>query len=251
MIIAVSKKTNNWYYIKNLDQDYHCKEGVISQEYLNSQKSSVTSTKGVEFIKFQGQHYDYIQKMKRSAQIILPKDLGYIAARTGMNKDTILLEAGSGSGFATTFFSGICKEIYTFERLDHHFENAKKNIENRGFSNITIQQEDICEVLSNSTSKLPRCSMIFLDLPEPVNVLEKINAKHIINGGHIVCYLPSTRQVDELVEFCSQRNSQFFVEEVAESQTRNWRVNSKSNRPEHHKECDFTAFLVFLRYIGQ
>lgn len=250
MIIAISKKTNNWYYIKNTNQDYHCKEGIISQEDLNFLKSSVTSTKGVEFSKFQGQHYDYMQKMKRSAQIILPKDLGYIAARTGMNKNTILLEAGSGSGFATTFFSGICKEIYTFERVDHHFECAKKNTENQGFSNVTIKQQDIIDVLKDSSSQIPQCSMIFLDLPEPVNVLEKITPQYIINGGFIVCYLPSTRQVDDLVEFCSKENSQFFVEEVAESQIRNWRVTSKSNRPEHHKECDFTAFLVFLRYIG-
>lgn len=250
MIIAVSKKTNNYYYIKNTQQDYHCKEGIISFDDLNSKKSQVTSSKGVEFITFQGTHYDRIQKMKRSAQIIIPKDLGYIAARTAMNKTTTLLEAGSGSGFATIFFSGICKEIYTFERLDHHFECAKKNIENEGFNNVHIEQKDIIDVLQTPSSNMPQFDIIFLDLPEPVQVLKNTTCKNIVNGGHIVCYLPSTRQVDELVEFCSEENSKFFVEEVAESQIRKWRVNSKSNRPEHHKECDFTAFLIFLRYIG-
>ncbi|MCH8520062.1 MAG: methyltransferase domain-containing protein [Nanoarchaeota archaeon] len=250
MKVAVSQKTNNWYYIKNLEQDYHCKEGILEISQLQSNSSKITSTKGVEFTLFNASHHDYIQKMKRSAQIIIPKDLGYIASRTSMNKETILLEAGSGSGFATTFFSGICKEIYTFERIESHFECAKKNIEQRGFSNTTIQLKDISEVLQEKNSNLPQFSMIFLDLPEPIEILKHVTSKHIINGGHIVCYLPSTRQVDQLVDFCSQENSQYFVEEVSESQIRNWRVNSKSNRPEHHKECDFTAFLIFLRYLG-
>ncbi|MFT4244349.1 MAG: methyltransferase domain-containing protein [Candidatus Woesearchaeota archaeon] len=250
MKVAISKKTNNWYYIKNLEQEYHCKEGILSIEDLKSDMCSITSTKGVEFTIFNASHYDYVQKMKRSAQIIIPKDLGYIASRTSMNKETILLEAGSGSGFATTFFSGICKEVVTFERVESHYECAKKNIELRGFSNVRIELNDISQVLQEQNSNLPQFTTIFLDLPEPIKVLTNISSKHLVNGGHIVCYLPSTRQVDELVEFCSHKESSYFVEEISESQIRNWRVNSKTNRPQHHKECDFTAFLVFLRYLG-
>ncbi|MFP4402005.1 MAG: methyltransferase domain-containing protein [Candidatus Nanoarchaeia archaeon] len=248
MRVLVSEKTNRKYYVKNIEQDYHCKEGIISIDDLNSKESIITSTKGVEFQKFNAHRCDTLQKMKRTAQVILPKDLGYIAARVGMSKEDIILEAGSGSGFATTFFSGICKKVLTFERIEDHFECSKKNIEEFGFSNVELYNQDIIDFLEQANlDKKP--TIFFLDLPEPVSVLKKLNSSHIQNGGHIVCYLPSTRQVDELVEYCSEHKDTFLVDEVSESQIRNWRVNSRTNRPEHHKECDFTAFLVFLRYI--
>ena len=43
-----------------------------------------------------------------SAQIVYPKnDLGYIAARTGMNGGQTVLEIGTGSGSLTGFAAGI------------------------------------------------------------------------------------------------------------------------------------------------
>jgi tRNA (adenine57-N1/adenine58-N1)-methyltransferase len=248
MLTAQSLKTKRWYYIKNPEQEYHCKEGILSTHDLNSNKSLVESSKGVEFQLFTSQRCDYLQKMKRSAQIILPKDLGYIAAKIGMNREDVVLEAGSGSGFATTFFSGICERVITFERVEHHFECTQKNVEQHGFSNVEIHNTDISEYLSHSELS-KKANILFLDLPEPVEVLKSLQPSHLINGGHIVCYLPSTRQVDELIDFCEGLKDTFLIDEISESQIRNWRVNNKTNRPEHHKECDFTAFLVFLRYL--
>ena len=245
MKVLISKKTHKYYYVTDLSQDYHCKEGVISKEDLNSQKSVVCSHSQKEFVLFDAHHRDRLQKMKRVAQVILPKDFGYIASRTSMNSKSVVIEAGSGSGFSGVFFSGICKELHTYERVEEHFNQAQKNLEKYGFSNVTIQQKDIIEEFEKKNIS-QETDIVILDLPEPINVLEQLST--IKNGAFIVCYLPSIIQVDELMKYCAKGDT-FFVEEVSETQIREWKVSAKSVRPQHHKECDFTAFLVFIRYL--
>lgn len=249
MKVLVSKKTHNYYYIRDLSQDYHCKEGIISKEDLNSNKSVVYSSKEREFVQFEGNHYDQLQKMKRKAQVIIPKDFGYIASRTAMSSNTKLIEAGTGSGFSGVFFSGIVDKLYTYERHPEHFEQAQKNLERYGFGNFEISNVELAEVLKNK--EVPeKCNMMFLDMPEPVTVLENLQDGTLENGSFIVCYLPSIMQVDELMKFCAL-GERFFISEVSETQIREWKVSAQSVRPQHHKDCDFTAFLVFIRYLGE
>ncbi len=248
MKVLVSKKTHNYYYIKELNQDYHCKEGIITKEDLNSDKTLIKSHKGREFAMFNGNHYDYLQKMKRVAQVIIPKDFGYIASRTGMSSKTKLIEAGTGSGFSGIFFSGIVEKLYTYERHPNHFEQAQKNLEKYGFDNFEILNKELVEVLENKGVP-EKCNMMFLDMPEPIQVLESLQEGTLENGSFIVCYLPSIIQVDELMKFCAT-GEKYFVCEVSETQIREWKVSERSVRPQHHKDCDFTAFLVFIRYLG-
>ena len=247
MKVLVSKKTHNYYYIRDLNQDYHCKEGIITKDDLNSNKQIIYSSKEREFVKFDANRYDYLQKMKRIAQVIIPKDFGYIAARTAMNKDMSIIEAGSGSGFSGVFFSGICKKLMTFERNEDHFNQSQKNLEKYGFSNVEIRNDDLSEVFEKEEVD-EIADIIMLDLPEPVRVIEHVTPKILKNGGFIVCYLPSIMQVDELMKYCAT-GEKFFIEEVSETTIREWKVSAQSVRPQHHKECDFTAFLVFIRYL--
>lgn len=248
MKVLISKKTHNYYYVKDLSQDYHCKEGIISKEDLNSNKSIIFSHKEKEFVQFNGIHYDYLQKMKRIAQVIIPKDLGYIASRTGMNSSTKLIEAGSGSGFSGVFFSGIVEKLYTYEKIEDHFIQSQKNLEKHGFNNFEIFNKDLSQVLKHK--EIPqKCNMMFLDMPEPIFVLENLQEDTLENGSFIVCYLPSIMQVDEVMKFCAL-GDKYFVSDVSETQVRDWKVSAQSVRPQHHKDCDFTAFLMFIRYLG-
>ena len=53
--------------------------------------------------------HDFIMKSERRTQIIYPKDLGFIVARTGMKNGSKVLEIGTGSGALTTFLASIVK----------------------------------------------------------------------------------------------------------------------------------------------
>lgn len=47
-----------------------------------------------------------------------------------------VLEIGTGSGYAASVLSRICKEVYTVERLPHLSEQASERIQSLGYANV-------------------------------------------------------------------------------------------------------------------
>ncbi len=73
--------------------------------------------------------YDYIMKIQHGTQIVYPKDLGYIAARTGLQNGQKVVEIGTGSGSMTSFVASIVKprgHVYTFDVDPSLYENCQK-----------------------------------------------------------------------------------------------------------------------------
>lgn len=243
MKVLISKKTGSYYYI-NPENDYHCKEGIISKEDLNSQKKIVKSHTEREFLLFDANFIDLKKKkMKRGPQIITEKDLGYILARSGIGKNSYVVEAGGGSGGATLFFANIVKNIHTYEIREEHCDIINKNIESFGFDNVKVTNADLATEIDNEKD----IDMLFLDMPEPNMILEK-ELNSVKSGAFIVCYVPSISQIQEITKLVGERVD-LYLEEITEVILRHWRVWEKVSRPEHRKEIDHTAFLVFIRKI--
>jgi len=59
---------------------------------------------------------DKFKKIKRGPQIITPKDIGTIITETGINKNSIVLDAGGGSGSLSCFLANITKKVYCYEK---------------------------------------------------------------------------------------------------------------------------------------
>ena len=73
--------------------------------------------------------HDHVMKMQHGTQIVYPKDLGYIAARTGLQSGYKVVEIGTGSGSLTTFLASIVKprgHVYTFDVEPKFMEIAEK-----------------------------------------------------------------------------------------------------------------------------
>ncbi len=56
---------------------------------------------------------DHYKRIQRKAQIVLLKDIGLIIAETGINKNSIVVDAGAGSGALCCFLANYVKKIYT------------------------------------------------------------------------------------------------------------------------------------------
>jgi len=240
--ILISKKTGKTYY-SDILKDFHCKEGFIKKEDLSSNERIIYSNINREFLMFEASNYDYALKIKRGPQIILPKDLGYIISRTRVNKEFKIVEAGGGSGGATSFFAGIAKKVHTYEIIKENYELIKKNLEYLKIKNVKLTKGDLTEHIEKEKD----IDLLFLDMPDPKIILEK-NLSGIKNGHYIVCYLPSISQISDLVNFIESVEYLYF-EEISEIILRHWKINSRISRPEHRKEIDHTAFLVFIRKI--
>ncbi|MCA9495619.1 MAG: methyltransferase domain-containing protein [Nanoarchaeota archaeon] len=242
MKVLISKKTGKYYYY-NGSEDYHCKEGLIKKEELESGRSTVISNTEREFYIFEANLYDRSRKITRGPQLITEKDLGYIVARSRMNKDSIVVEAGAGSGAATAFFASIAKEVHSYEIREDHAKIVEKNLNLLNLNNVKLTVGDLLEEIKNEKE----IDLLFLDMPDPQEVLNS-DLSGVKSGAYIVCYVPSISQIQEITKVAGEKEDLYF-EEISEVILRHWRVWERVSRPEHRKEIDHTAFLVFIRKI--
>ncbi|MEM3454985.1 MAG: rRNA adenine N-6-methyltransferase family protein [Candidatus Micrarchaeia archaeon] len=179
-----------------------------------------------------------LQKLKRGPQIILPKDLGAIVAFTGMNKESIVVDAGTGSGFATVFFASIAKKVYSYENKREFYEFSEKNIKRSGLTNIVHKFGSVFEEISKIEEEI---NVINLDLPNPENIFNS-NFK-LSEDGYIVAYLPHAEQVSKFVSTATKNNFTTFTIEVI---VREIISREKGTRPQN-TGIIHTAYLTFCR----
>ena len=125
---------------------------------------------GREFRVLEANVNDYIELMERRCSIILPKDLGIMAAYTGLGSGQRVVEAGTGAGAATIFLGNIVGEtghVYTYELREDFSQIAEKNIKGFGLENVTLKCQDVVEGMDEKDVDL-----VFLDLPKPWDVVE-------------------------------------------------------------------------------
>lgn len=99
--------------------------------------------------------HDFVMKSQHGTQIVYPKDLGYIAARAGVQSGQTVVEIGTGSGALTTFLASIVKprgHVYTFDVEPKFMEIAKKNITRAGMIKyVTMENLDIKTAKKNAS----------------------------------------------------------------------------------------------------
>lgn len=179
-----------------------------------------------------------LQKLKRGPQVILPKDLGAIIAYTGMNKDSVVVDAGAGSGFSTVFFGSIAKKIYSFESRKEFYEFAQKNIKRSGLENIQLIYGSIFEEISKIKDNI---DIINLDLPNPEQIFDCIF--NLSEDGYIVAYLPHVEQVSNFVKAAETHNYDTFTCEVL---MREIISRDRGTRPQN-TGITHTAYLTFCK----
>jgi tRNA (adenine57-N1/adenine58-N1)-methyltransferase len=142
--------------------------------------------------------HDFIMKIQHGTQIVYPKDLGYIAARAGIESGQKIVEIGTGSGSLTSFVAGIVKprgHVYTFDVNEEFMKIAKKNIEKAGLIKyVTMKKLDL-----KTTKKVPvsNADLVLIDLGDPWTVLEQ--ARKMLKGsGGIFAICPTMNQLEKL-----------------------------------------------------
>ncbi len=244
MKLLISKKTGLHYIIDEKNGDYHCKEGTIKNEDLiDDNINIVKSSTGREFFKTQVNKTDEMSRIKRGPQIIMAKDIGYILSRTGIDRNSKIVEAGGGSGAATLFLSRFVKELHTYELNEDNIKIIEYNLRRNNVDNVKLTHGDLIDYIDGEDN----IDLVFLDMPEPWVITNK-NLLGLKKGGYVVCYVPSVTQILEIVKYVFERDD-FYLEEVSEVILRHWRVKERVARPEHRKETDHTAFLVFVRKL--
>ena len=214
--------------------DLHTHHGVIKE--ADMKKDIAKSNKGKEFKIIPANFKDNISKLKRGPQAMMLKDIAHIILYNNINKDSKVLEAGTGSGILTSYLSKYAKKVYSYDISKSNLNLAKKNTE--AFKNITFKHQDITEGIKEKD-----LDVIILDMPEPEKAIEHC-FKALKQGGYLTIYLPNMTQIVDFIK----ENKSFSVGQILQIMAMPWQVESRKAKPQP-KDMLHTAFLIFCRNI--
>ncbi len=236
--ILVHQKTGKKFLVKDLNEDFHTQYGIIPAAELKSQKEAVLSTKKEKFLLLNPTFPDLWENLLRGPQVMLPKDIGLIMAKTGINKNSKVVDAGGGSGSLCFSLANVCGEITVYEINPEHYAILQKNQQLFQLSNITLKQDNIYDGIAEK-----ELDLLTLDLPEPWKVIPHAE-KALKAGGYLVVYLPNLTQVLQFID--GVRKSKFTILETIELLERKWKIEERILRPEFEM-LGHTGFLTFCR----
>lgn len=204
--------------------------------------SQVRSHLGTRFTVHQPSIRDVLLEMKRSSQIIYPKDIGYILLRLNAGPGKIIAEAGTGSGALTTALAwavGPTGKVISYDRRDDMQTLARRNLERVGLADrVDFRLKDVEEGFDPDP-----IDALFLDLPDAHHYIEQVRAV-LPPGGNLGAILPTTNQVSAMLQTLGAFH--FSQTDVCELLLRFYKTVPARIRPQDRMVAH-TGYLLFSR----
>ena len=237
-IVAKAKQ----YFVTDLSKDVHTLYGTVSQKELSKPSGSVIkSDSGKEFFLLDASFIDVYKRFRKLPQTIPLKDIGLIIGETGINKESVVVDGGLGSGALAAALAHIAKHVTSYEVRDDCIATAEENIKKLGLSNITVKKKSLYDGIDETNVDL-----ITLDLPEPWKVVPHV-AKSLKTGGFVISYSPSVPQVMDFVNELHKHDQLLYLKTV-ELIERLWEIEGRRVRPKS-TGIGHSGFIVFARKI--
>jgi tRNA (adenine57-N1/adenine58-N1)-methyltransferase len=221
--------------------------GCINHDDLLGQPlgREIHSHLGYPFVILEPSTSDLVQQLKRTTQIMYPKDIGYTLLRLNVMPGSRVIEAGTGSGGLTLALAraiGPTGQLYTYEARADILRLAQKNLEALGLAELVeFNQRDIVEGFDERD-----VDALFLDVRRPWAYLTQVS-EALKDSGFFGAILPTTNQVTELVRVMEERRV-FGHIEVEEVLVRPYKAVPARLRP-MDRMVAHTGYLIFARKV--
>ena len=183
--------------------------------------------------------FDYLKQLKRGPQVVLPKDTFIIIGFAGLNKESMIIDAGTGSGWFAVQASFFVKKVISYEKNPTFAELAKKNIEKLKIENVEIKIKDVVEEGFDEKN----VDMVFLDMANSHLAVEKA-IRAIKENGTVVGYLPHFEQLKVFAQECKKCGlERIYAAEIIQRQIL---IREAGIRPEN-VGLVHTAYLLFAK----
>jgi len=225
---------------------FHTHRGILNHDDLIGKPwgSQVISHQGSPFFMLQPSLADLLVDLKRSTQIMYPKDIGFILTSMSIGPGQTVLEAGTGSGSMTValaYMVGSEGRVVSYEKRPEFQNLARKNLERLGLeSRVKFKLGDIAEGIAETN--VDAC---FLDLPNPWEYTRQVRMA-LKPGGFFCNLVPTFNQVERLLYVMRRENFAFV--EVCELLLRYYKPEPTRLRPTDRMVAH-TGYLTFGRRI--
>ena len=246
IVQLVGRDNKNFIIRLATGQRLETHRGIFKHDELIGQElgGEVLSHLGHAFFMIQPSTDDIIRDLKRSSQIIYPKDSGFILMKLSVQSGQTVLEAGTGSGGMTTVLAqsvGPTGHVVSYDIREDMQRRAQRNLEWLGLiDRVTLKLRDIAEGFDETDA-----DAFFLDVPNPWDYTGQVR-RALKGGGFFGSILPTTNQVSTLLS-AMQRDGYEFIE-VCELLLRYYKTVPERLRPVDRMVAH-TAFLIFGRPV--
>ncbi len=187
-VVIVSGKDS--FLVKSFKGKLHTHRGVIDLEELagKSYGDEVKTHTGHAFKILPFAPSDFFRHFKRSATPIMPKDIGAIIVTCGLRPDSLVLDAGTGSGMIAAYIAYFNRygEVVTVEKRREFAKIARENFRLANLKNIHQIVGDVNYVADGFKKEF---DLIVLDMKDDYVFIPK--AKKLLNaGGYLAVYNP-------------------------------------------------------------
>ena len=233
LVRAEPRKFNTRFGVVDLSQAIGTQPGTVIHSHL-----------GKPFVVLRPSVVDYIQKIRRVPQVLLPKDAAQILANTGVGPGSVVVDGGAGSGCLAIFLGHLVRptgHVYSYEIREDFVELARRNIRFTGLEDIvTVKQQDICQGIDERDVDL-----VTLDIPKPEDAIP--HAENALKpGGYLFVFSPCIEPVKRVYEaLSSHRFKEIFTIECL---VREIEVKPNATRPKT-RMIAHTGYMTFARRI--
>ena len=223
--------------------------GCISHDDLLNQPlgREIHSHVDYPFVILEPSTCDLISELKRTTQIMYPKDIGYVLIKLNITPDSRVVEAGTGSGGLTLALARALSpagRLYSYEIRPDVLRLAQKNLGSMGLADrVELRLRDIADGFDETD-----VDALFLDLRDPGPYLPQALAA-LKDGGFFGAILPTTNQVSDLLAAMEAQHSlgQIEVEEIL---VRPYKAVPARLRPTD-RMIAHTGYLIFARKVSR
>lgn len=234
------------YLVKLEKKTLHTNFGKVDLGWLigKSPGARVESHIGKIFIALEPSMVDYLQKLRRAPQIMLPKDAAQVVAHTGVGPGSMVVDAGVGSGSMAIFLGNLARpngRVVSYEVREDFAAVAEENIKMAGLEEIVkVKLKDIYQGIDENDLDL-----VTLDLPQPELVVPHAE-KSLKVGGYLSTFTPCVEHLQRL--FVAFAESSFRDIKTIECLVREMEVKKTCTRPST-RMIAHTGYLTFARRV--
>src|SRR6266498_1539681 len=132
--LLVDRRGRRYLITLRAGERFHFHQGFVDHDVIIGSPEGIklTASSGANLIAYRPSLADFILKMPRGAQVIYPKDVGYILVEADVYPGATVLEAGTGSGALTLALTRAVGErgrVISYEARDDFAARARSNIE--------------------------------------------------------------------------------------------------------------------------
>ncbi len=205
---------------------------------------SVMTTKGTKVYLLPPGIIENIFHMRRSSQIVYPKDLGFILLMLDIKEGDRVIDVGLGSGSmsaAVARLVGTSGKVYAYDRREDMIALATFNLTEWALiDRVSIQLRDIQNGFDENN-----VDALFLDVPQPWDYLKQC-WEALKGGGRIGIISPTAGQVMEVLRYLNKLP--FLQVEVWEDMFRQYKPDPITFRP-YDRMVAHTTYMVFARKV--